>query len=47
MRPSIEKLLLVGCAEPEGEAMARPAWSDTQKVIGMADLSGGHRVDGR
>ena len=29
-----------------GEAVASPAWSDAQKVIGVADSPGGHRVDG-
>jgi hypothetical protein len=42
----METLFLAGCAELKGEAVARPAWSDAQKVIGVADSPGGHRVDG-
>jgi hypothetical protein len=38
----VEKLLLAGCAE----LRANPAWSDAQKVIGVAYSPGGHRVDG-
>jgi len=46
MSPPVEKLLLVGSAELRARWWRSPAWSDAQKVVGVAYSPGGHLADG-